>query len=329
MIFSLKFISDLINPPAKYNEALITTIMNASLDALITMDLNGFVLEWNKAAEQMFGFTRKEAIGQDLSQLIIPSSYRAQHRYGLKRWAQNRTSTVLNQRLEVKAINSENLEFPVEITVVPVETDKGFIFTAAIRDLTEVNKERERRELIEREQKHRIKNIMTVVQSLAQQSFKENPDLVAPFLSRIYAMAKTHDLLFVKDYHGADLKDIVETGIYAYEKDNNFRISGIPYEVPANAAVSFSLLIHELCTNAIKYGALSVADGYVEITWAYIQGKLIWAWQEFKGPEVKPDPKKGFGYRLITRAFTGEGESTIEFNPRGLKCTLSLVLDTD
>lgn len=327
MIFGLDIIKNLAFPPPAFNEALVTTILNASFDAIVTIDTNSHVLEWNRAAETMFGFTRTEALGQDISRMIIPSTYRAQHRYGMKRWLQNKTSNVLNSRLEIKAVNKEGQEFPVELTIVPVETQKGYIFTASIRDLTEYKKREEYRDLLQREQKHRIKNIMSVVQSLAQQSFKDNPALVAPFLSRIFAMSKAQDILFAKDYISANLKDIVESNIYIHEKGDNFRIVGTPFELPPSAATSFSLVIHELCTNSVKYGALSVPKGYVNITWSVISGKLVWAWEEFNGPTVKENPVKGFGYRLITRSFTGQGDTKIEFNPKGLKCTLSLVFD--
>lgn len=316
-------------PLVDFREGLLETILDSSIDAIITINEESKVIEWNKAAELMFGYGKKEAVGQDVTKLIIPVNYRAQHRVGIKRWLSNRSaSKVLNQRLELPAIVRSGQEIPVELTVVASETTKGAIFTATVRNITERKRKSERIRLVQDEQKHRIKNIMAVIQSLAQRSFKDvDKEQVAPFLSRIFAMSKAYDILFMEDFKKVNLKDVVEAIIYTYEKGENFRISGVPFEIPSNAAVSFALVIHELSTNAVKYGALSVPEGYVEITWAKMGEKLLWAWQEFDGPAVNPEPKKGFGYSLITRAFTGEGETKLEFNTKGVKCTLSLVLD--
>lgn len=322
MIYSLDLIKLLANPKPNYDQALVKTMMNASLDAFITIDQESLVLEWNVAAERIFGYYRYEVVGKELVDFIIPHGLRNKHRVGLRRFLKDGQSNILNKRIEVTVVNKDEVEFPVELTIIPVETDRGYIFTASIRDLTKIKSLKSRQDLVSREYKHRLKNLLSVIVGLAKQTLhgEDSPN----FLARLFAMSRVQDLLAERDWTNAVLSDIVEQGIYPYDKENRFRVQGVPYKIPSQAAVSFSLVIHELCTNAVKYGALSTEEGYVNITWTDLNGILVWSWQEFGGPPVKEPEEKGFGYRLINRAFSGEGETLVEFLPTGFKCTLKL-----
>lgn len=328
-IFNLDTIMSLGRPPKPYNEALLTSIMNATSSAFVTIDSDSKILEWNKAAEGLFGWTRDEAIGEMVTNLILPRRYISQHRLGMKNYIKSGQSRILGQRVEVTALNKAGEELPIELTIQPMQSTRGILFTASINDLRETKKEEARRQLLMEELNHRIKNLMSVVQGVATQTL--HGEDAAFFTSRLFAMDKAHDILFKSGWKRANLYDIVTAGTYLYGGPEQFEILGSKQiDLPANSAISFALIVHELTTNAIKYGALSKKpdgtsyNGRVLITWAKIQDSLVWSWEEVGGPEVTEPTMTGFGTRLIKRAFSGEGVSVLEYKPTGIKCTMSL-----
>jgi|GEM_PF-1610372 len=112
-------------------------ILQTALDGIITMDAGGHVVEFNPSAEKMFGYHTSDVRGQDLAELIIPPAYRDMHRQGLATFLETGEHNVLSQRIEVSAIHKNGEEFPVELTITPIETNHGVLFTAFLRDLTE------------------------------------------------------------------------------------------------------------------------------------------------------------------------------------------------
>src|SRR5436190_2657504 len=112
-------------------------IIQSALDAVITIDMDGRVYEWNPQATAMFGWTREETVGKPLSALIIPPKYRASHEAGLHRYKQTGEGPVLNKRIEIQAIRKDQTEFPVELSITPLTQGKGAAFSAFIRDITE------------------------------------------------------------------------------------------------------------------------------------------------------------------------------------------------
>ncbi len=119
------------------SEARKAAILEAALDCIITIDDQGRVLDWNPAAEQTFGYARAAALGQTLSELIVPPPLRAAHNQGIAHFLSTGSGPVLNRRIEVPALHAEGREFPVELTVVPIQSGGRTMFTAYLRDLTE------------------------------------------------------------------------------------------------------------------------------------------------------------------------------------------------
>jgi diguanylate cyclase (GGDEF)-like protein/PAS domain S-box-containing protein len=124
------------NAKAAAQGASTAAMMQASLDAMITMDESGRVLEWNPAAERIFGYSREEAVGGELAELIMPPSLRPQHRAGLARYLATGESTLLGCRIEVTAMRADRTEFPAELTVTRIDTDGPVVFAGALRDIT-------------------------------------------------------------------------------------------------------------------------------------------------------------------------------------------------
>jgi two-component sensor histidine kinase len=150
----------------------------------------------------------------------------------------------------------------------------------------------------------------------------------------LHALAKAHDLLSLKSWDRAPLRDVVGAALGAFEEAHRerFLIDG-PDDVwlDANRALLLAMALHELATNAAKYGALSNGSGRVRVAWELSEGegprRLLFCWRESGGPPVEPPKDKGFGSRLIERALqAGLGTTRLEFDPQGVACTVDIKL---
>jgi two-component sensor histidine kinase len=190
----------------------------------------------------------------------------------------------------------------------------------------------ERRSLLLREMNHRIKNVLAAVQAIANQTFKDRatPDSLRTFGNRLQAMAAAHDLLLDENWEGADLHATVGAALapFASDQRRRFAIGGPPAQVTARAALALSMALHELCTNAAKYGALSTPAGLVTVRWWLADGesgrRFCFTWTESGGPPVAAPEYRGFGSRLIETALASElsGSVRLEYAEAGVTFTL-------
>jgi two-component sensor histidine kinase len=187
---------------------------------------------------------------------------------------------------------------------------------------------RERGLLIE-ELNHRVKNTLAIVQSIVLQTLLTTDIQGArnAIASRLQALARTHDVLTRERWEGAHLQDIIDGIIAPHGGLDRFACTGPPARLGPSQAVSVALALHELATNAVKYGALSTPTGKVEITWQLDPSKrgLILRWRERGGPRLEAPSKDGFGSRLLRSAFAGDGARAVaDFAPEGVTWTLEL-----
>jgi two-component sensor histidine kinase len=193
------------------------------------------------------------------------------------------------------------------------------------------DKERDDREahvrLIMRELSHRSKNLLAIVLAIARQTARHTDsfdDFEARFNSRIQALADAHDLLVEQQWGGGSLDDLITAQLAAFDMEKVSR-RGEPMILRSEAVQNVALALHELATNASKYGALSVPQGRVEIEWAWQPGaagerSLRLTWREVGGPPVAPPAQRGFGCFVLERAtLNALGEGSLEFNADGLK----------
>lgn len=184
--------------------------------------------------------------------------------------------------------------------------------------------------LLINELNHRVKNTLATVQSMAAQTLRNEPDpMVAfeKFEARLMGLSRVHDILTRESWHGAELREVAERALQPFdEAGTRVSIEGPPVRLQPGGALTMALILHELATNALKYGALSNAEGRVRLAWTYIPEtrSLEVAWTESGGPPVSPPTRKGFGSRLIERSLRGEmkGETTVDYRPDGLRCVL-------
>ncbi|WP_245452113.1 sensor histidine kinase [Mesorhizobium waimense] len=177
--------------------------------------------------------------------------------------------------------------------------------------------------------------MLAVVQAIASQTMrnaKSLPEAGRTLASRLVSLAKAHEILTQENWSGADLRDLVTASITPHAGIDRFQISGEAVWLPPNLALSLALAIHELTTNAIKYGALSAAGGTVSICWTVNsrseRQRLSMQWRELGGPPVRPAEQKGFGTRMLERIFDSEstGSVSMTFEPPGVVCTFEMKL---
>lgn len=183
-------------------------------------------------------------------------------------------------------------------------------------------REAQHQRLFAREMSHRLKNAMAIVQAIASQTFTQDTPEVKKFEGRLSALASAHNLLneHVKQ-PTASMSELVQTAIGPFQdRSDRFRVAGEPIPVPDQQVVSLSIALHELGTNAVKYGALSEPKGWISIAWSIANGELLLEWKEHDGPPVVPPKSKGFGSRLLARAALG---AAVSYEPDGLRCTIT------
>ncbi|HUE45226.1 MAG TPA: PAS domain S-box protein [Aestuariivirgaceae bacterium] len=493
-------------------------LFDAALDAVIAMDSNGAIAAWNKTAETVFGWTRPEVLGRQLAEIVIPESLRPAHHAGLERYHASKTGPVINARVEVTAMRRDGSEFPVELTVIPLQLDGGEIFYAFLRDITarkqaerlagqraleahvlyeaaslvaqggsadallahclakicevtgwsvghvyspddvlkptrlvstdnwyiaeprleslraashrplrrgeglpgriwaegapvwiedlqadpdlprgellarhdlraafgvpimledqlqavleffspvaqrpddslmlvaqslaeqlgrvlERQRALEHQQLLMRELDHRVSNSLTVVASMFRRTAQRAGsvcELKETFESRLHTLAGAHHVLARGAWTSASLRDVFESTLGAFATNSDYVLEGPDVRLPARQVVDLTMVLHELATNAAKYGALSVVGGQVAITWRETgadqrgehggpaaPSRVAIAWQESGGPAAHPPRQRGYGLDLIEGLITRGmgGQVDLEFGPHGLQVRMVL-----
>lgn len=226
---------------------------------------------------------------------------------------------------------SEN-EFHLEFIFQPIAETNGEVTGVFIQgyDVTEEVEAEERQTLLINELNHRVKNTLGIVQGLAQQSFGGSGEKrLDVFVARLAALASAHNLLTECSWKTANLESIVRRSLAATAGSDSDRFSfeGPAFTLEPQQAVALAMIVHELATNALKYGALSDGNGQIAIRWhmqdAEDAERLVIEWQESGGPPVSEPERRGFGSRLIARSFGNRHDSvTVDYAMHGLYCRL-------
>lgn len=211
------------------------------------------------------------------------------------------------------------------------------------REAEHLRQAKVRQDLLLEELNHRVKNTLVTVQSLALQSkqsalkssqIQQDDSTTAverfyqAFESRLLALSEAHNLLTQGSWTGVSLHEILRATLQPLTDLSRVSMSGPRVHLLPNVAVTTNLLFHELATNAIKYGALSVPEGRIDISWERRGSSICFEWQECNGPKVSPPEQRGFGSRLIEKAATREigGTGEMIFKPSGLLCRFEFPL---
>lgn len=207
-------------------------------------------------------------------------------------------------------------------------------YTGVLDDVTEQRAAERRQRLLINELNHRVKNTLATIQSIAAQTLRVAPSLECArdnFEARLIALAAAHDLLNQQGWHGATLAEVAATAMSPFEAAHRPRIHchGPQAWLSAQQALALNLALHELATNATKYGALSTASGHVELSWTVCDEQLRLRWLEQGGPAITPEPRAGFGARLLRRGLARELNGAVDWTlaPQGVSCDISCMLE--
>ncbi len=306
----------------------LAAIVESSDDAIVSKDLNGIISSWNKGAERLFGYFAEEVIGKPIT-ILIPADRQDEEPRILERIRRGERIDhfeTIRRRKDGNLVN-------ISLTVSPMTDGSGRIIGASkiARDITEQKRREERIALLAREADHRTKNLLALAQATVHLTQADTADELKEAIDgRLQALAKAHALLAQSRWAGADLRLMVEEELSPYIGNGDARaeIAGPSLMLEADPAQALAMALHELTTNAVKYGALSTPQGRVRVEWRLLPGKrLAFCWKESGGPPVSPPRRQGFGTRVMERMVCGQCNGEIDFDWReeGVVCEITLM----
>jgi PAS domain S-box-containing protein len=310
----------------------LASIVESSDDAIIGENIDGIITSWNNGAERLYGHTVDEVVGKSVTVLIPPDRH-DEERTILERIMRGERIDhyeTVRHRKDGSSVN-------VSLTVSPVRNAEGKIVGASkiARDITERKRAEAREKMLMAELDHRVKNVLSRVDMVAM--FTRNgsssiDEFTRSLKGRIQSMAAAQALLSQKGWHGAGLEALVRNQLAPYAADANITIHGTDVVLTAAAIQAMGMVLHELVTNAAKYGALSAPTGRVTVSWDRKPNghaaNLVFAWREFGVPRTAVETKSGFGTRLIRELVPHElgGTVDLEFAAEGVSCRINFPL---
>ncbi|CAN5626854.1 chemotaxis protein CheB [soil metagenome] len=318
----------------EFERARLAAIIDSSRDMIIGHTLGGMITSWNASAERILGYSASGMIGKSIARLV-PASDEARARELVQACAQRDAPG----ELEMLWLRHDGSQVCVAVTCSPVVDVSGAVIAGSLlaRDITERAQAARHQQVLLGELNHRVKNTLANVQAIALQtvSHSSSPENFRhTFLARLHALSNTHNLLANDAWNGAGVREIVDSELAPYQRDGDGRIDvvGDALQLVPKTALALSMALHELATNAGKYGALSVPEGRVAVQWKTrnAQGRpwLHLHWTESGGPTVVPPTRHGFGSRLIQEglAFDLDGQVALAFEPGGVTCRIEVPL---
>ncbi len=305
------------------------TLLQATPDLSYVFDLQHRFIYANKALLTMWGMSWDEAIGKTCLEIGYEPWHAAMHDREIEQ--------VIATRQPIRG----DVPFPHATLGVRIY---DYIFTPVIgpdgqveaiagstRDVTERKRHEQHQQLLINELNHRVKNTLATVQSIARQTLRSAAgleDANVKIEERLVALASAHDILTRENWHSADIRDLAQSTVDAYGAPGQFQLEGDSCRLDPRRALALAMALHELGTNAAKYGALSSREGRVCLHWSStdLDGdpRIEVVWQEYGGPAVHEPAQRGFGSRLLERGLKHDlgGGVELAFAPDGVRCHL-------
>jgi PAS domain S-box-containing protein len=312
---------------AEATNTRLAAVVESSDDAILTNDINGIITSWNGAAQRIFGYAADEILGRPVA-LLIPADRQDEEQRILERVKRGERIQPYDTVRQRK--NKSLVDIFVTTSALRDPTGKIIGTSKIARDITDRKQAEEAQRLLAHEVDHRSKNLLTLVQAAVHFSEADTPQAIkAAIEGRIQALANVHTLLARSHWAGVDLRSIVMDELYPYCPQGNSRaeVDGPDLLLKPQLAQLIAMVLHELTTNAVKYGALSVAVGRLRVEWSHsANGNLIIRWIERDGPPVNPPARSGFGSRMLDRAIRVQLNGDLRFNWRteGLTCAIEV-----
>ena len=311
---------------------LRATHENAAV-GILELDRDGRILRVNQAHCRLMGRSRDDLVGRK----FVETTHADDRDRDWDLFRRQVEGEYQIYTIEKRHVRGDGTAGWARVSSTAVRDGAGrFLYAVrVVEDITERKRAEIRQKLLVDELNHRVKNTLATVQSLAWQSLRQDQapqDARECFESRLIALSRTHDLLNRSSWEGATLKEVLDIELDPYRSDGGSRIvlRGPELRLSPRTTLALGLLFHELATNAAKYGALSVPEGRVEVSWDVTgTGPLRIEWREVGGPPVRPPERTGFGSRLAERTVARElgGRVRFDFEPAGLRCVLEIPAD--
>jgi PAS domain S-box-containing protein len=322
------------------NEARLVQIVNVSPTAIYLYDFEAGSAVWAAGpTEPVYGYTPEELVAGGrrlISGLIHPEDVPSVAAR-LRTLAEAPDGAVCDFELRVRR-KGGGWRWILDRAVAFERDGAGHVIktlSAAI-DIDERKRAEERRVMLINELNHRVKNTLASVQSIARQTLRSGrppEQAMELFTARLVALSAAHNVLTRENWEGAELAEIAQEALapFTTRGDGRIHVRGPATRLSARAAVGLAMALHELATNATKYGALSGEAGEVELSWSVLGHEppcLTLEWQERGGPPVVEPARSGFGSRLLTQGLPGEldGVTELEFAPEGVRCRITAPL---
>lgn len=252
----------------KHTEERLAAIVESSFDAIISKDLAGTIVSWNRAAEQMFGYREQEAVGQSIY-LLVPGDKHDEEARILEQLK-------LGERIETFETarrHRDGRQIPVSITISPIKSRAGKLVgsSSIARDISQTKENERRLHLLMREVNHRVKNQYAVVLAVVRQTAMRAgsvKEFEARIRERIMALSHSHDLLSQVDWAGVSLAQLVSHQLKTFEISRTVKVSGPDITLDANAVLNIGMALHELAINAIRFGAIE--SQHPSVTWSIL-----------------------------------------------------------
>jgi PAS domain S-box-containing protein len=316
---------------SEVESAQLAAIVASSDDAIVSKTLDGVVTSWNAGAMRIFGYEAGEMIGQSITRIIPPELHGEEVQVLARLQKGERID-----HYETTRVAKDGRRINISLTVSPLRDRVGRVVGASkvARDITERKQSEILQRLLIEELNHRVKNTLATVQAIASQSLRraKNPnDFVSSFTGRVQALAKAHAVLTQTTMQGADVMELMrEQVMLGISDDSRISCSGPVLVLDVQSAINLSLILHELATNARKYGALSVPNGRLSVNWEMRTNggrSLYLLWKESSGPKVTAPKTRGFGSTLIEHSLRGSGgEASTHYATDGVTCEIKLPL---
>jgi PAS domain S-box-containing protein len=312
--------------------AVAAAVLNTVEDAIITIDHEGSINDLNPAAARVFGYSSEEVIGRNVK-MLMPEPYRREHDGYLSNYLRTNKAKMIGLGREVAGRRKDGSIFPMELAVSEMMVSRRRMFTGVVRDITERKQVERHQDLLVAELDHRVKNVLAQVAVVAM-STRQGSHSVDEFLrslnGRIQSMAAAHTLLSKSGWQSVGLDALVRNQLAPYATGTNVTISGTDVMLIAAEIQAVARVLHELVTNAAKYGALSIPDGHVSVSWDRKRNgdgtNLMLVWQEQDGPPVKSEIRSSYGTNLIRNLIPHElgGMVELKFASEGVSCRIEM-----
>jgi PAS domain S-box-containing protein len=305
----------------------LAAIITSSEDAIVAKDLNGIVTNWNDGAERLFGYAPDEIIGKSIRLLIPPERLHEEDDI-LARLASGERV----EHFETIRQRKDGSVLDVSLTISPIKNSLGEIVGASkiARDISDRKQREAQIRVLAREAEHRAKNILATVLATVHLTNAETPQALKKAIEgRIQALANVHRLFVESRWAGAGLRDVMaqELAPYSQNDDAHVLMDGANILLEPTAAQAMAVCVHELATNAAKYGALSRPGGHISLQWSQAaDGRISLRWAEMNGPIIpNPPTRRGFGMQVIERMIKPmKGAAEFDWRADGLVCQISL-----